>query len=95
MFLIQTPKRRKGLIAYYKTYGIIALKKKVDGNHVIIVKNNEEELNGLIKKILEQQLTKKRPNFSNNAISNFFLLSKIHFKKMMCDEKIFCKTLTF
>jgi hypothetical protein len=34
----------------------------VDGNHVIIVKKIEEELNGLIKGTIEKQLAKKRPN---------------------------------
>jgi hypothetical protein len=43
-------KKKKRTYSIYKTYG--TLKKKVDGNHVIIVKNNEEELNGLIKKFL-------------------------------------------
>jgi hypothetical protein len=80
MFIIQTPKKRKGLIAYYETYGITTLKKNVDGNHAIIVKKIEEELNGLIKGTLENQLTKKRPNVSNNAISNFFTIKDPFFK---------------
>jgi hypothetical protein len=50
----------------------------VDGNHVTIVKRIEDKVNGLIKGILEKQLAKKRPNASDNAISNF-LLSKIQF----------------
>jgi hypothetical protein len=34
-------KERKGLITYYKTYGIIVLKKHVDANHFIIAKKIE------------------------------------------------------
>jgi hypothetical protein len=73
-------KKRKGLIAYYKTYGITTLKKNVDGNHVMIVKKIELELNGLIKRTLEKQLTKKRPNVSDNAISFFFIIKDPFFK---------------
>jgi hypothetical protein len=58
MFLIQTPKQRKGFIPYYKTYGIIALKKNVDGDHATIVKKIEDKVNGLIKGILEKKLAK-------------------------------------
>ncbi len=35
---------KKGLITYYKTYGIIVFKKHVDENHCIIVKKFEEEI---------------------------------------------------
>ncbi len=38
-------KERKGLITYYKIYGITALKKHVDANHFIIVKKFEKEVN--------------------------------------------------
>jgi hypothetical protein len=41
-------KERKGLITYYKTYGIIALKKHVDAYHSIIGIFLEEEVNNSI-----------------------------------------------
>jgi len=63
---------RKVLITYYKTYEFTTLKKHVDIDHVLIVKNFEKEVNGPIKKTFEMQLTKKRPNVSNNAISKLF-----------------------
>jgi hypothetical protein len=33
-------KERKGLITYYKTYGLIIMKKHVDANQSIIAKKN-------------------------------------------------------
>ncbi len=54
MFLIQTQKKRKWLITYYKTYGIMALKKHVDVNHVGIIKSFEEKVNGPIKGTLKK-----------------------------------------
>jgi hypothetical protein len=65
-------KERKGLITYYKTYEKIALKNHVDGDHAIIVKNIEKEVNGLIRGILEGQTIETRPNVSNFAIFKFF-----------------------
>ncbi len=62
----------------------------MDGNHVIIVKKIEEELNGLIKRTLEKQLTKKGL-MSQTMQYLIFLLSKIHFKKIMCNEKTFAR----
>jgi hypothetical protein len=38
-------KGRKGLITYYKTNGIIALKKHVNNDHVTFVKKIEEKKN--------------------------------------------------
>jgi hypothetical protein len=73
-------KEIKGLITYYKTYEIIALKNHVDGDHAIIVKNIEEEVNGLIRGILERHTTKTRPNVSNFALFKFFIV-KDPFKK--------------
>jgi len=87
MFLIQTQKKRKILITYYKTYGITTLKKHVDS---IIVKKIDKKVNGLIKRTFLKQPTKKRLN----AIL-FFLLSKIPLKRMMNNKKIFCKALAF
>ncbi len=37
-------KERKGLITYYKNYGIITLKKHVDAYHFIIAKNLKKKL---------------------------------------------------
>jgi hypothetical protein len=47
-------KERKGLIIYYKTYGIIDLKKHVYANHFIIVKKFEEEINNEIIRNVEK-----------------------------------------
>jgi hypothetical protein len=52
-------KERKGLVTYYKTYGIIALKKHVHADHSIIAKEIEKEINNEIIKSLERQLAKK------------------------------------
>jgi hypothetical protein len=90
MFLIQTHKKRKILITYYKTYGITTLKKHANANHVVIVKMIDKKVNGLIKITFLKQPTKKRPN----AIL-FYLLSKIPLKRMMNNKKIFCKAFAF
>jgi hypothetical protein len=52
-------KERKGLITYYKIYGIIALKKHVDANHFIIANKIEEEINNEITKSVEKKLQRK------------------------------------
>jgi hypothetical protein len=44
----------KGLMTYYKTYGIIILKKNMYANHVIIAKTIEEEINSLMAIIVER-----------------------------------------
>jgi hypothetical protein len=44
----------KGLMTYYKTYGIIILKKNMYANHVIIAKTIEEEINSLMARIVER-----------------------------------------
>jgi hypothetical protein len=80
MFIIQAQKKKKGLITYYKTHGIITLKKHVDVYHVLIIKKYEEEVNGLIRGILERQLTNERFNVLSNAIFNFFAVKDL-FKK--------------
>jgi hypothetical protein len=51
MFLIQAQKKKKAL------WHII---KHADANHVLILKNFEKEFNGLRRKILEKQPTKKK-----------------------------------
>jgi hypothetical protein len=66
-------KERKGLITYYKTYGITTLKKHGDANHTIIVKKFEEEVNGPLKRTFEKQLAKKILNVLGNALLIFLL----------------------
>jgi hypothetical protein len=46
---------RKGLIFYYKTNGIISLKKHVDVDHSVIAQMFEEEVNNLLKRSEEKQ----------------------------------------
>ncbi len=50
-------KYRKCLITYYKTYGIIGLKKHVNVNHAIIAKIIEEEVSSSIINFVERQVT--------------------------------------
>lgn len=41
-------------MTYYKTYGVIILKKNVYANHVIIAKTIEEETNSLMARTMER-----------------------------------------
>ncbi len=68
--------KERGLKNYYRTYGIIALKKHVDVDHSIIVKKFEEVINNEIIGSVEKQPTKKRPNVPRSAISVFFCYKK-------------------
>jgi hypothetical protein len=52
-------KERKGLITYFKTYCIIILKKHVENDFIIIVKSFDKEINALIRRPIEKQLTTK------------------------------------
>ncbi len=45
---------RKGLISYYKTNGIIFLKKYVDADHSFIAQMFEEKMNILLRRIEER-----------------------------------------
>ncbi len=65
-------KERKWFITYYKTYGIIVLKKHADNDHAIIVKKFEEEINALIKGPFERQSTKKE-KFQEVKYLSFFV----------------------
>jgi hypothetical protein len=56
---IQKKQLKKGLIKYYKTRGITCLKKNVDVNHFVILKNIKEEVNSLMKGNLERQFAEK------------------------------------
>jgi len=71
---IPRTKERKGLITYYKTYGIMVVKRHVYSNHCIIAKKFEEEINNEIIGCVEKQLAKKRSNIPTSAIYTFFLL---------------------
>jgi hypothetical protein len=66
-------KERKGLITYYKIYGIIAPKKHVDANHPIIANKIEEEINNEITKSVEKNLQRKT-TCPNKCDFYFFLL---------------------
>ncbi len=79
--------KERGLKNYYRTYGIIALKKHVDVDHSIIVKKFEEVINNEIIGSVEKQPTKKRPNVPRSAISVFFCYKKT-FQKGWCVAKI-------
>lgn len=83
---------RKAIIKYYKTYGITILKKHVDAYHSINWKKFKEEVNNV--RSVEKWPAKKKPNLSIYVIINFIFM-KYFFKKMMCNKKIFYKTLTF
>ncbi len=67
-------KERKGLITYYKNYGITTFKKHVDAYHFIIAKKFEEKINNEVIRSVEKQPMKKRPNVPTSAKSSFFLL---------------------
>jgi len=69
-------KEIKGLITYYKTYGIIALKKHVDADHFIIVKKIEKEINNEPIRTVERQPTKKWQNVPTTVILLFFCYKK-------------------
>jgi hypothetical protein len=86
-------KEKKGLITYYKTHGIIILKKHVDVYHVLIIKKIEGQVNGLIRGFLERQPTNKMFNVLSNAIFNFLFVNHLS-KKMTSNKKVFCKILT-
>jgi hypothetical protein len=56
---------------HYKKNGIIALKKHVDANHVMLAKRFEEEVNSPLRDVLKKH-AKNRPNVSNFEISKTF-----------------------
>jgi len=63
---------RKRLVSYFKSNGIIVLKKHVDANHNLIATNFDKEVNNNIKNPLQKQLAKKRATITNNEIFKFF-----------------------
>jgi len=83
--LNSSTKERKGMIKYYKTYGITILKKHLDANHSINSKKIKEEVNNVGS--VEKQLAKKKPNVSIHVICNIIVMKDL-FKKMMCGKKL-------
>jgi len=77
-------KLRKGLISYYKTNGILTLKKHVDGKHNLLAKKLDEEVNNLVRTQGERQPTKKK-----QSVSSFEFFSKnsqnVFTKRMKCN----------
>jgi hypothetical protein len=59
-------KERKGLITYYKTYGITISKKNVNVDHSIIAKEIKGKINNVIIESVERQPTKKRSNITTH-----------------------------
>jgi L-cysteine desulfidase len=58
---------RKGLVFYFKSNSIIALRKNtLDVNHGLIAKDFEEEVNNVIKRPMEKNLV-----VNGNVTSNF------------------------
>jgi len=73
MKLINDSTKKNPIVqTHYKKNGIIALKKHVDANHVMLGKRFEEESNFLLRDVLEKQPAIKRPNVSNSTISEVF-----------------------
>jgi hypothetical protein len=61
-------KQRKCLITYYKTYGVIGLKKHVDvGLVIIIAKAIEEEVNSLIRVFVFKKTNKLKAQFVRHS----------------------------
>jgi hypothetical protein len=49
-------KLRKGIISYYKSNGISALRKHMDGEHNLLAKKYDEEVNSSVRSQIERQL---------------------------------------
>jgi hypothetical protein len=67
----QRRKLKKGFVSYFKSNGIVALKKYVDENHELIVKKYGEKMNSNLKSPLEKQHAKKMHAMNKSEISNF------------------------
>jgi len=95
--------RCKGLIAYHKSNGIIAMKKHVDIEHGALLKRYVEEVNNYFKPSLQHELAIKHPHFTPIAIFRFFFLYKPIYKrpwdpicflgrwKVICNKRFFCQ----
>jgi hypothetical protein len=81
------------LIFYYKTNGIISLKKHVDVDRSFITQMFEKKVNSLLRNIEEKQPLKKRANLSGGSIFKFFCV-KYTFKKKDASQKDFLKDLS-
>ncbi len=66
----------------------------MDVDHAIIAKTIKERVNSPIRSFVERQLAKKKLNATPIIIFNFVVV-KDSFKKMMNNEKSFCKTMIF
>jgi hypothetical protein len=62
---------RKGMNSYYKTNGITSLKIHVDTNHSFIAQMFEEDVNNILKRLVEIQPSKKRKNPFGGSNSKF------------------------
>jgi hypothetical protein len=78
--LEQKTKLRKKCVSYFKR-NKTTLKKYLDVDHVLIVKNFEKKMNCNLKSSLERQFTKKRPTIKASAIFKKFGAMD-HYKKV-------------
>jgi hypothetical protein len=81
-------KLRKKLISYYKTNGILALKKHVDAKHDLLEKTLDEEVNSSKRIQVKKQLAKKRENISSFEKSKIFF-AKFFTRRMKCNRNNF------
>jgi hypothetical protein len=90
--VLYNPKTKlsKGLISYYKTNGILILKKHVDVEHKLLAKKLDEEMNNSMQTQVERQPTKRRQNVSSSEISKFFLQNFLT-RRMKCNKNNFLK----
>jgi hypothetical protein len=72
---------------YYKTNGILALKKHMDVKHGQFAKKLDEEVNSLVKTQVERQPSTKRQNVSS------FFSPKFPYKKDELQQKYFFENL--
>jgi hypothetical protein len=61
----QRRKLKKCFVSYFKSNGIIVLKKHVDENHELIVKNFGEKMNRNLKSPLDKQHAMNKSEISN------------------------------
>jgi hypothetical protein len=57
--LRQRTKSRKRLVSYFKSSGIITLKKHVNGNHFLIARNFGKKLSNNVENLMERQCKEK------------------------------------
>jgi len=82
-------KLRKGIMSYYKSNGILALRTHMDGKHNLLTKKLDEEVNNSMRSQVERQLIKKRQNVFSSKISELFFAKLT--KKMKCIINNFLK----